>query len=156
MKALITTLTAGLAIVAFLLMPVVLPGCAARPIGFLSESPNGRYCDEYGDYQGITAPKVLAVAGNPDAVFVSGLAVGWADDVDLQTLEVVACHLCEARRADRQIEAPCQIHARGNCPTNGNACKVPRELSSCGSGAQVERVNCVSEHHVATAARRSK
>jgi hypothetical protein len=111
-----------------LVLGAVLLGAAhCGPIGIPVERLAGetRYCSDYRDYRKLAGEKAWAVAGDPCGVFVAGLTY---EQPDAATAESRARQLCEARRIDRKVEAPCAVHARGDCPTAGAALRYCRSL----------------------------
>jgi hypothetical protein len=120
----------GMAIVVLSGCPLLFVSACAHKgsVGFPIEQLEReiRYCGEYRDYMKLEGSKALAVAGEPCGIFVSGLAYGEADAL---TAETRAVQLCEARRADRRVGAPCVLHARGNCATAQSALRYCRDLA---------------------------
>jgi hypothetical protein len=94
-------------ILAGLLLGVVHCGPIGIPVERLARET--RYCSDYRDYRKLNGEKAWAVAGDPCGVFVAGLTY---EQADAATAESRALLLCEARRVDRKVEAPCVVHAR--------------------------------------------
>jgi len=55
--------------------------------------------------------KAFAIAGNPSAVFVSGIAY---DQPNADAAIATALAYCNVRRSDRSIASPCRLYAVGN------------------------------------------
>lgn len=72
-----------------------------------------RFDWEWGRYLEIPGCKSLAVAGNPEGVYVSGVA---SESESLEEAIGEALALCDARRADRGVDEVCQIYAVGDRP----------------------------------------
>jgi hypothetical protein len=66
---------------------------------------------EFRAYQSMQPHRAFAVAGDPEARFVTGNAHGRESQ---EVANEVALAMCEMRRADRQIEEPCQLYAVGD------------------------------------------
>jgi len=103
------TRRAGLAL---LLVGIAAAGCrsAAQPIG-VPLRDRTRWEAEWRTYQRLDDQKALAVAGDIQGQFVTGIATG------METQEEAvdaAMQECAQRRADRRLGDPCRIYAVGN------------------------------------------
>jgi hypothetical protein len=128
-------------ILAGLLLGVVHCGPIGIPVERLARET--RYCSDYRDYRKLNGEKAWAVAGDPCGVFVAGLTY---EQADAATAESRALLLCEARRVDRKVEAPCVVHARGDCATASAALRYCRSLpgvpNDCPDRIEAEGANC--------------
>jgi hypothetical protein len=82
----------------------------SRPIGIELRSRT-QFESEWNNYLRLPSAKSLAVAGDLNGVYVSGLAY------DLQSTEAAvgaAIEYCEQRRIDRRIAADCRTYAIGD------------------------------------------
>jgi hypothetical protein len=70
-----------------------------------------RFRAEWRDYLTLPEEKAIAVAGDVEGLYVSGVAHGLTS-AEAAVREAVA--RCERRRADRWIAAPCRPYAVGN------------------------------------------
>jgi hypothetical protein len=107
-------------------------GCAGKgSVGFPIDALEReiRYCGEYREYLRLAGPKAWAVAGDAEGIFVSGLSY---DDDSSETPELRACQFCEGRRRDRRIDAPCVLHARGDCATERSGLRYCPDLPGGG------------------------
>lgn len=98
--------------VCLVLVVFALSGCyrQPQPMGIpLRQKP--RFAAEWGTYTKLPGRKSLAVAGDPDGIYVSGVAY---DHRHEETAIEAALRYCEERRADRNIEPPCRTYAIGN------------------------------------------
>ena len=87
-------------------------GCRspAQPIG-VPLRDRTRWDAEWRSYQRFEGQKALAVAGDMQGQFVSGIATGQATQADAVK---VAMEECAQRRADRRLTDECRIYAIGN------------------------------------------
>ena len=117
------------------------------PIGIPVErlARETRYCSDYRDYRKLTGDKAWAVAGDPCGVFVAGLTY---EQPDPATAESRALLLCEKRRVDRKVAAPCAVHARGDCATTAAALRychsLPDVADDCPDRIEAGGANCPS------------
>jgi hypothetical protein len=93
-------------------VPLLLAGCVHldRPIGIELRAET-RFASEWTHYVELPAFKALAVAGDVQGIYVSGLAYG---QPDAPSAIDAALDDCEARRRDRRIAATCRLHAAGD------------------------------------------
>lgn len=87
-------------------------GCRspAQPIG-VPMRDRTRWEAEWRTYQRFEGPKALAVAGDMQGQFVTGIATGQATQEDAVK---AAMEDCAQRRADRRLMEACRIYAIGN------------------------------------------
>lgn len=136
---------------------LALGGCAPKsPLGFhvATLEREIRYCREFRDYLELDGPKALAVAGDPGGSFVSGLAFkgtgrAYEEDeptLDQKTADSRAMQRCEARRFDRNLRAPCALHAQGECPTEQSrlsyCCEISYHPERCPASVDPPKAEC--------------
>lgn len=63
------------------------------------------------DYRALPPKRALAVAGDPDRVWVAGAAGGRASESEARS---AALDECLERRLARRMQAPCRIYAVGD------------------------------------------
>jgi hypothetical protein len=63
------------------------------------------------EYQGLPSYRALALAGDPDRVWVAGAAGGRLSQAEART---AALEECAAHRQERRMQAPCRIYAIGD------------------------------------------
>jgi hypothetical protein len=87
-------------------------GCAAlrAPVGIPVRAQT-RFRTEWRDYLWLPGEKAIAVAGDVEGLYVSGVAHGLAS-AEAAVREAVA--RCERRRVDRGIAAACRLYAVGD------------------------------------------
>lgn len=99
-------------VTSLLLVAVGFAGCrsAATPIG-VPLRDRTRWEAEWRTYQRLDDLKALAVAGDIQGQFVTGIATGMETQEDAVK---AAMEDCAQRRADRRLADPCRIYAIGN------------------------------------------
>ena len=87
-------------------------GCRSpsQPIG-VPMRDRTRWEAEWRTYQRFDEPKALAVAGDMQGQFVTGIGTGQATQEEAVT---AAMEDCAQRRADRRLTDECRIYAIGN------------------------------------------
>jgi hypothetical protein len=83
-----------------------LPSCASDGV----EHPLER-AELWHRYRELADVRVLAIAGDPEGVWVAGVAAGLASAAEA---EREALAVCERRRAQRRMQAPCVVYAVGS------------------------------------------
>ena len=93
-----------------------LSGCYhfTSPIG-VQLPDSSRFESEWKNYGRLKPNKCMAVAGDMSGMYVTGYSFGAA--TELAAVEA-AIEACEARRADKRIEAPCRTYAIGDTPVD--------------------------------------
>jgi len=66
---------------------------------------------EFRAYRGMEPHRAFAVAGDPEARFVTGNAHGRESQ---EIANEAALGVCELRRTDRRVEEPCRLYAVGD------------------------------------------
>lgn len=61
-------------------------------------------------FQKLPPVRALAVAGDPERIWVAGAAGGLATEAEARA---AALEECQVRRQDRRLQAPCRIYAVG-------------------------------------------
>ena len=91
------------------LLSTLVAGCYRSPIGMpLPSAP--RFKAEWKNYSRLEPNKALAIAGDTQGTYVIGYAFAQSSE---PAAVQAAMDACEARRADRRIEAPCRTYAIG-------------------------------------------
>jgi hypothetical protein len=84
--------------------------CYRSPIG-MPLPERARLESEWKNYTRLQPSKALAIAGDMRGTYVIGYAFALESEPDAVNQAMLAC---EARRADRRIEAPCRTFAVGD------------------------------------------
>jgi hypothetical protein len=102
----------GVWLALLLVAAAALAGCRspAQPIG-VPLRDRTRWDAEWRSYQRFDEPKALAVAGDIQGQFVTGIASGMATQ---EGAGKAAMEECAQRRADRRLTDECRIYAIGN------------------------------------------
>jgi len=99
-------------LVALLATIVGLYGCIGGTSTLGARLPKAsRFVEEWRHYERLQPMKAMAVAGDLEALFVSGYAFGYADEPAAVNAAMADC---EARRIDRRVMAPCRTYAVGD------------------------------------------
>ena len=74
-------------------------------------SPHRELSRTWRDYQALPEQRALAIAGDPERIWVSGISGG---QESLEEAEEAALSECRRRRAQRRMQAACQLYALGD------------------------------------------
>ena len=88
---------------------VLAAGCKSAPMGIKMEKET-RFQSEWKKYLALPQYKAIAVAGDINGVYASGVSQGQSD---WQVAVMLALKDCEARRKERGITQPCSTFAIG-------------------------------------------
>jgi hypothetical protein len=94
------------------ILTTLVAACYRSPIGMPLPLAS-RFEGEWRNYSRLQPNKALAIAGDTQGTYVIGYAHALASEPDAVAQAMLAC---EARRADRRIEAPCRTYAVGERP----------------------------------------
>lgn len=92
---------------ALLLLPVVVSihACKAR------EGPHRNLARIWRDFEKLPDARALAVAGDPERIWVAGAVGGLPSPIDA---EEKALEQCQRKRMARRLQAPCRLYATGS------------------------------------------
>jgi len=95
-------------------LPLCVVACAGGPTIGIKLPRHTRFEAEWRTYRKLPEYKSLAVAGERDGIYVSGVAY---DHRHRESAIEAALRYCEERRIDRRIAAPCETVAIDNAAT---------------------------------------